>query len=557
MGVRKMHPLEKRHETVTLVNHRIGVIAGHCLTNRAEEFNESGGLRCAPNDHKEVGMLVSDRKHKHFSTIARNSVAVIATVVLAVKIAAAQNLPPAVPPALPGTSAIRLPGLSGLSSFSSDVVTADRPGQVSNAIAAGFAGGRDSAERQPVRSERPRRITLEQVKQSANRMASPLAYISHLSVEVAKQHRLGVQADYFPKFGATFVNLHFTDFLGQIVEVRRPLMGGVTQVPVQIINQNQTLAALTFVQPITPLFEVRQAVRVARADERIAMAKAAASVSKNSRDTGIEETYFKLLIAQRQLTSAEWKLRNGERRPLYASAAVDLVRVNSEQETGTEASKAVDTAAGRVRELTASLNRVMGWPDDTELELSVPNPLVENISLQEVADKPTAATPALVEAEQTVVKAHAASSISKMAYFPTVAAVGGYMFQNVLPAANSNFGYGGVMASYTLFDFGKREHAVKEARAQLGMAETALQLTKAKLAADVKKSYFDLERTRQLSQVVQKMGSSTALLMKISSDSENLEVRRARADVELEMIEADFAHRQAFNRLKAVIDPGR
>jgi hypothetical protein len=83
-------------------------------------------------------MLVSDRKHKHFSTIARNSVAVIATVVLAVKIAAAQNLPPAVPPALPGTSAIRLPGLSGLSSFSSDVVTADRPGQVSNAIAARF-----------------------------------------------------------------------------------------------------------------------------------------------------------------------------------------------------------------------------------------------------------------------------------------------------------------------------------------------------------------------------------------------------------------------------------
>jgi outer membrane protein TolC len=41
---------------------------------------------------------------------------------------------------------------------------------------------------------------------------------------------------------------------------------------------------------------------------------------------------------------------------------------------------------------------------------------------------------------------------------------------------NSNFGYGGVMASYTLFDFGKREHTVKEARAQLAMAETALQL---------------------------------------------------------------------------------
>jgi hypothetical protein len=199
----------------------------------------------------------------------------------------------------------------------------------------------------------------------------------------------------------------------------------------------------------------------------------------------------------------------------------------------------------------------MGWPDDTELELALPDPLVENISLQEVADKSTAANPALVEAEQTVVKARAASSISKMAYVPTVAAVAGYMFQNVLPAVNSNFGYGGVMASYTLFDFGKREHAVKEARARLEMAETAVRLTKAKLAADVKKSYFELERSRQLSQVVQKMASSTALLMKVSSDSESPEVRKARADVELEMLEADFAHRQAFNRLKALTDPGR
>jgi outer membrane protein TolC len=78
------------------------------------------------------------------------------------------------------------------------------------------------------------------------------------------------------------------------------------------------------------------------------------------------------------------------------------------------------------------------------------------------------------------------------------------------------------MASYTLFDFGKRERAVREAHVHLEMAETALQLTKAKLAADVKKSYFDLERSRQLSHVAQKMGSSAVLLMKVSSDAEAL-----------------------------------
>jgi outer membrane protein TolC len=499
-------------------------------------------------------MLRSDRKHKHLSTIARNSVAVIATAVLAVKIIAGEDLASTVPPALPETSAIRLPGFSGVSSLSGTVVTAGRPGQVSNATAAGFAIGGDSIQGESVRAGRSRRITLEQVKQqSANRVASPLAYLSHLSVEAARQHRLAVETDYFPKFGATFVNLHATDFLGQILKIRHPLSGDLTTVPVQFVNQNMTVAAFTMVQPITPLFEVRQAVRIARADERIAMAKAATSVSKNARDTEIEETYFKLLIAERQLTSAEWKLASEESQPLYASASNSVVHVSEQESEMLNARKAIETAAAVVRDLTATMRRAMGWPEDTELELAVPDPLVENISRQEVSDKSTSANPALVEAEQTVVKALAASSISKMAYVPTVAAVGGYLFQNVLPAVNSNFGYGGVMASYTLFDFGKREHVVKEARLQVEMAETALQLTKAKLAANIKQAYMELERSRQLSHLAQKMGASTALLMKLSSDSESLEVRAARADVEVQMLEADFSHRQAFNHLKALL----
>lgn len=502
-------------------------------------------------------MLWSDRRYRHFPFFGLNSIGAIASVVFAVRIAAAQDLPPAVVPAPPRTSIIRLPTFSS-TSLSDTVARAARPAQAANAITVGFPAGRDSATGHSVRSGQRERITLEQVKQqSANRVASSMAHLSQLSVEAAKQHRLGVQSDYFPKFSATFLNLHTTDFLGQILQVRRPLMGTVTQIPVQVINQNTTIAALTLVQPITPLFEVRQAVRIARADERIAMAKAAASVSKSMRDRDIEETYFKLLIAQRQLASAEGKARRGETRPLYASASVDLIPVSA-QETGTmESRKAVEIAAATARDLTQSLNRTMGWPEDTELELAIPDPLVENVSLQEVSNKSSAANPALVEAEETVVKARAAASISKMAYFPVVAAVGGYMFQNLLPAVNSNYGYGGVMASYTLFDFGKREHAVKEARAQLGMAETALELTKAKLAADVKKSYFELEHMRQVSLVAQRMGSSAALLMKASTNSESLEIRAARADVELEMIEADFAHRQAFNRLSALIGPER
>ena len=425
---------------------------------------------------------------------------------------------------------------------------------VLNAAAQGVS--QDSAELAD--TNRVRRITLQQVQQSANRLASPVARLGQLSVEAAKQHRLAVEADYFPKFGATFANLHYSEFLGQLVTVRRPIIGGsLIQVPVPIFSQNQTIAVLTFTQPITPLFEVRQAVRIARADERIAMAKAAVPVSKNARDAQLEETYLKLLIAQRRSMCAEPAQKASEGPPRYAGASIEMARAEVQGTQVVEDSQACETAAAEARKLTVSLNREMGWPDETELELVPPDPLIESISLEEISDKAVAANPDVIVAEQTVVKARAASAISKMAYFPVVAAVGGYMFQNTIPAVPSNFGYGGVIASWNLFDFGKREHGVKEARTQLEMAELAVQLTKAKAAADVKKSYLELQRSRQLSKVAMRMGSSMAVVMRASTSPDSAEVKAARAEVEAEMLEADLAHRQAFSRLRALTDPRR
>jgi outer membrane protein len=408
----------------------------------------------------------------------------------------------------------------------------------------------------PVRSDRVRRITLEQVKQqrSPDPVASPIARLGQLSIEAAKQHRLGVQADYFPKLGSMFANLHYSEFLGQVLSIRRPIEGSLLQVPIPLFSQNQTIAAITFTQPITPLFQVYQAVRIARADERIAMAKAGVAVAKNASDIEVEEKYIRLLIAQRRLISGEFNLRHTENSPSYAAASLQLVRVSGQEEPKVvEAKKALVTAAAEEKELTAWLNQSMGWPEDTTLDLVLPDPLVENISLEEVTDKSVAANPDIVEAEQTVVKARAATVLSKLEYMPTVAAVGGYLFQNAIPLVPNNFGYGGVIASYNLFDFGKRERVVKEARARLDMANIAVQLTKAKVAADVKKTYFDLERSRQLSQLAQKMGSSVALVMSVSSTDETPKMKAARANVEAEMLEADLAHRQAYAHLKALM----
>ena len=179
------------------------------------------------------------------------------------------------------------------------------------------------------------------------------------------------------------------------------------------------------------------------------------------------------------------------------------------------------------------------------------------IALDEVADTSIAANPDVIEAEQNIVKARAASTLSKLEYVPTVAAVSGYLFQNAIPLVPSNFGYGGVIATYNLFDFGKRERGIKEARAHVAMAEMALQMTRAKLADTVRKSYFELERSRQLSQLAQKMGSSVDWLMNVSTTPESIEMNAARAKLEADLLEADLAHRQAYARLKALMGPQR
>jgi hypothetical protein len=497
-------------------------------------------------------MFENEPNGMSFFLVARLSLMAIGIIVLNV---AAQESPDS--PSAPVPAAIRTPAIqSDLNS--SFFASADaRDSRQSSEPAVTEASNTFSNEEQQAGTSRVRRITLQLVQQSANRLASPVARLGQLSVEAAKQHRLGVEADYFPKFGATFANLHYSEFLGQLVTVRRPFAGGsLIQVPVPIFSQNQTIAVLTFTQPITPLFEVRQAVRIARADERIARAKAGVMVSKNARNTELEETYFKLLIAHRRPMCASSTQRASEGRPRYARAFIEPARAEVQEPQVVEAEVCENTAAD-AKELTVSLNRAMGWPDDIELELVPPDPLVENVSLDDIADKAVAANPDVIVAEQNAVKARAASAISKMAYFPVVAAVGGYMFQNAIPAVPSNFGYGGVIASWNLFDFGKRERAVKEARAQLEMAELAVQLTKAKAAADVKKSYLELQRSRQLSKVALRMGSSMAVVMKASTGPDSSEVKAARVEVEAEMLDADLAHRQAFSRLMALTNPQR
>jgi hypothetical protein len=416
----------------------------------------------------------------------------------------------------------------------------------------GHSGGAATAANTDNAAAGVRRITLEEAQEAAAAANNPMIRLGQLSVEVAKEHRLGVQGLYFPNVGTQFANLHLNKETGQVLSVRRPLPGmPPVEVAVNVFAKNQTVFNVAAVQPVTPLLSVYQLVKIARADENIAKAKAGLPVAEVAAQ--VEKNYFDLLVAERELASAEADAKTVQTKWLTASNSGTPI-TSPEQETEMlGAQKAVMLSSGKVKELTASLINMLRLPEGTTLELVPPEPLVEDASLIEATEKATAANPEVIEAEQTAVKAHAGLTLTKLQYVPTVAIAGGYSNQNaisnlVLP---KDFSYIGVIATYTLFDGFKREHGVKEVKAQAEMADIAVQLTKAKVAAGVKSSYFELDRSRQLYQLARRMVSSAGVV-NASYKSGDPDVASAQARMEADMFRAELEYRQAYAKLKSL-----
>lgn len=397
-----------------------------------------------------------------------------------------------------------------------------------------------------------RLITLQQAQEKAAPAGgNPMVRLGELSVEVARQTRLGTESMFFPQIGSTFENMHFNKFMGQLLEVTGPL-GNTHTLGLPLLGKDQTIFAVTATQPVTPLFQLRELYKVNLADERIARAKAGMPVAETA--TKVETTYYQLLVAQRQLDFAKAKAAEDGNKWLVASSAVVPVASSDHDEELIEISNSLAIATTKVKELTASLNDLLGWPSDTELQLVAPDPRFEDISLKEATDKALAANPEVIEAEQTVVKARSAVTIHKLDYVPVVAVMGGYAYNdNVLPLLPRDFSFIGVVATYNIFDFGKREHTIKGASAQAEMAEIALQLTRAKVAASVKNSVLELERSRQLSELTRRM-DAVIHLERTTYEENGAEIAAAKkAKVEAAMFQADLDYRQALANLKTLM----
>jgi outer membrane protein TolC len=373
-----------------------------------------------------------------------------------------------------------------------------------------------------------RRITLEEAKAQATQPPNALIRLGELEIEAAKQHRLATRSDFLPKLSSTFLNLHFNKFMGDVITVQRPVLGTVTTIGLPLAGKDQTLVAVSAAQPITPIFKITQAVNIAKADEEIARSKAHAQATAAQ---SVTEKYYGLLVA---------------RKTAFDSGASDDPALLTVAE-------GLASSSLQVKQRAAELNDLLAFPQDTELELAPPEiNYDDDLSLVEAVQEAQSNNPDVIAAQQNVVKAKAAAKLSKLDYIPDVALTGGYVYNgNALPLLPRDFSYIGVIGAYNLFDFGKREHTIKERNAQVAMAETAVELAKAKAAASAKQSYYEMERSRQLSEL--RHGASEMVRIQkvdLRTGGDSLAIQ---ARTEAAMFDADLQYLKAMARLKECI----
>ncbi len=374
--------------------------------------------------------------------------------------------------------------------------------------------------------------------------ASKMAELAKLNGQAAKLHRQAAQSDYFPKIGSTFTNLHFNKFMGQEIEVRA--LGRVAEFP--LLNKDQSLVAVTATQPVTPLLKIREVVRIARADERTAQAKADAAAAQIA--ANVEQNYLTLLIAEKQQTAAEIKVQMSNPPVQIASLSMPAVLPSMAADVSIlEARNALVTASTRVVELTQSLDALLGLPADTQLELEPPPPMMETISAGAPAQSSFDQNPEVVEAQQSLVKARAAAQLSKLDYVPDVAGMWGYAFQTVIPVLPRDFSFFGVVATWNVFDFGKRERTVRERSTGVRMAEMNLELVRAKVAAGGQKAALDLQRARRIMDLTRQV-ASLYQSQPVAFQPVSLEAKAARVQLEIDEFQAELDYRMAYAEVK-------
>jgi len=354
----------------------------------------------------------------------------------------------------------------------------------------------------------PMRLTLPQAIDLALSQNRDLK-LAQLAV-TDKEHKKEIaRSAYFPEIKNESTVLHVTELAGVAIPAGA---FGVNQVTGPIPSQSLFIGqgGLTgytsgtgLAQPLTQVFKIRQSNRAAAAD--INAAKIDVNRAENNIALKVRQLYYAILIAQLKQQAATEEVAAGEVKTQESTDAVEQGRalevvVLESRASLLDAKQSALTQKLQIHDLTVSLDDLMGLPLTTELQLDADTTAFSAAvpSRENCVRIARESSPEVRAAEQAVEKAKAGLAAAKDAYIPDITAVARYSYQSGIPFLVHNFGTFGVTFSYDLFDGGKREAEIRDARTVLSEAELNLEKVEDEVSVQVEKAYDKVEQLQDL-----------------------------------------------------------
>jgi outer membrane protein TolC len=333
--------------------------------------------------------------------------------------------------------------------------------------------------------------------------------LAQLSVDDSRHKKEIARSSYYPQLANHSALLHVTEVEG--VDIPAGAFGNSTATG-PIPGQKLFLSQGTFTsyqsitslnQPTTQLLKVHEANRAATAD--INTAKAKLSEAEDEVALNVRQLYYNILIAQLKKDAATEEVAAGEVK--FQESTDDVTRGHSLEVVALEshaalldARQTVLTQTLQLHDLTLSLNDLLGLPLNTEVHLEADaneQPLILP-SREECLHIAEANNPDLLAARQSVIKAKASLAAAKDAYIPDVTAFAHYDYQSGISFLVHNFGAFGVTFSYDLFDGGRRNAQIQDARTILSEAELSLQKLQDEVTVQVETAYDKVQQLQQM-----------------------------------------------------------
>jgi outer membrane protein TolC len=353
----------------------------------------------------------------------------------------------------------------------------------------------------------PMHLTLDQAIDLALKQNHSI-HLRSLSVDQMRSKKDEARSNYLPQIKASGSVLHVTEFAGIEIPAGAfgnfPSTGPVPSKPLFIDQGGLTgyTGGVGLEQPLTQLFRIHQANVAAKQD--VLVAQTQLDQTQDAVALQVRQLYYNILINQQKLQASQEQLaavtvKGAESRSdVERGNALEIAAIQSEANI-LQAQHQSLTLRLQGDDLRRQLADLLGLPVSARFDLDA-GITAQNIDIpsrEEAVRLALGQNQDLRVARRGLEKAKAALSAAKDAYIPDLTAISRYSYQSGIPLLVHNFGTFGFSVSYNLFDGGRREAQLREARTEVRSAEVTIDKLQSEIEVEVEAAYDRIEELKQ------------------------------------------------------------